>query len=803
MRTRSPHPEQGRPSPTEPATRPWRAASWVLLLAGLVLSALTGLFVRSQVVQRSELYVDELARSVTASVDAALQRDLDLVSSARTYVALQLPGGGSPSLQAWFDATAADGQYPEVRGLGYIERVPAGELGELARAVGVEVAPGQDPAAALRIFPPGVRDVYCLARVGMVAVENPYASSGAMVDFCGGPLEAPAGRVDIGPALEAAASTDGPSFHAVKIGEAPILMVFLPVSLAGGSPVPADLGGTDGWMAGLLRLDTALAGVMPQSTDVHLHLSRAVPGAEPMPVVELGEPGLDGDGSVARTATFDLSGGWLVDLHIQPPATDAEATRLGAFAAGGALVITLLVFALVRVLARSREKAWALVRSKTAELSYQALHDPLTGLPNRALVMDRADHVLARARREGLDPAALFIDLDGFKAVNDTFGHATGDRLLTVVAERLRDAVRDAETVGRLGGDEFVVLLEQDGGADAVTAVAERILAVFTEPVRLPELDEEVVVGATIGVAVGLRDGPAELLRDADVALYEAKATGKGRYLVFRPEMQRAVEERLRADLELRRALDHDQLRLAYVPVLDLASGETTGAAAVVDWTRGPFSHTDPLKAQELADESTLAAPLGRWVLRKACRDVAAWRAAGSSAVVRVRVSVRQARGEGFVQEVTEALADAGVDPSALALELGEAVLFAAPSSRLRDVVDGLRASGVQVVASDFAHRYATALGAGVLAADALKIDREYVAGLGSSAQASLAVDMVIHLGHALGVEVVADGVDEPEVLALLRERGCDQAQGSPSTAAVDADEIGRRLPVRATAPAR
>jgi diguanylate cyclase (GGDEF)-like protein len=795
MRTRSAPPNDPRPSsPSEPATRPWRAASWVVLLAGAALSLLAGFFVRSQIEQRSELYVDELARSVTASVDAALQRDLELVSSARTYVALQLPEGRSPSLQAWFDATGAGGDYPEVRGLGYIERVPAGELADFARSVGVAVGPGEDAAAALRVFPPGARDVYCLARVGMVAVENPYASTGAMVDFCGGPIQAPAGQIDIGAALDVAARTDGPSLHAVQMGGAPILMAFLPVSLSGGSPVPVDVGTTDGWMAGLVRVDTALADVMPQSTEVALRLSHAAPDAEAVTVAELGDRGA-ADGAMARTATFDLAGEWRLEMQIQPPATVSEASRLGALAAAGALVITLLVFTLVRVLARSREKAWALVRTKTAELSYQALHDPLTGLPNRALVMDRAEHLLARARRHGLVPVAYFIDLDGFKVVNDTFGHATGDRLLVAVAERLRAAVRDAETVGRLGGDEFVVLVEQDAGPSTVATVADRLLAAFAEPVRLPDLEEEVVVGATVGVAVGLRDAPADLLRDADVALYEAKATGKGRYLVFRPEMQRAVEARLRAELQLRRALDRDEMRLAYVPVVDLSSGRTTGAAAVVDWSFGPFSGTDPARAQELAEESNLAAPFGRWVLRQACRDVASWRSDGAPAVVRVRVGARQVRGDGFVAEVAEALADAGVEPSALALEVGETVLFAPPGSRLREGVDALRRTGVQIVAADFAHRYAAALGAGALAADALKIDREYVAGLGTSAQATLAVDMVIQLGHALGVEVVADGVDDPHVLGLLQGRGCDQAQGTPAAASVSAAEIGRRLP--------
>ena len=274
-------------------------------------------------------------------------------------------------------------------------------------------------------------------------------------------------------------------------------------------------------------------------------------------------------------------------------------------------------------MARGRARALRMVEEKTGQLRYQALHDALTGLPNRALIMDRAEQMLVHARRDGIDASAMFIDLDGFKGVNDTFGHPVGDELLRVVAARITGVLRETDTIGRLGGDEFVVLVE--GGADLV---AERILTVLREPFDLGT-GNPITITTSIGIATGDREAARDLLRDADIALYEAKGAGRNRIAEFRHEMHIAAHDRLALGSDLRGALARRELFLVYQPILDLETGEVKAAEALLRWQHATRGLVPPTEFIALAEDSGVIVDIGAWVLETACEQAAQWTARG------------------------------------------------------------------------------------------------------------------------------------------------------------------------------
>jgi diguanylate cyclase (GGDEF)-like protein len=413
-----------------------------------------------------------------------------------------------------------------------------------------------------------------------------------------------------------------------------------------------------------------------------------------------------------------------------------------------------------------------------AEIRHQALHDGLTGLPNRVLVLDRISQTLSRARREHSDVAVLFIDLDGLKDVNDTLGHAIGDKLLQAVGERFAGALREADTVARLGGDEFVVLAEGPSLAAGPEQLAERLLEVLNEPFGLGARGQVPTrISASIGIAVGLRDTAEELLRDADVAMYSAKGAGKNCYAFFEAEMQNERRYRHELEMDLQAAIGTDQFLLEYQPIFNLTTMTMVGVEALLRWrhpVRGLFQPNDFIPALEA---SGLIIPVGRWVLLEACRQASAWRRVGHSIRVSVNVSTRQLDGDSLVSDVSDALSASGLPADDLIVEITETGLMAdAPGAQQQ--LTALKALGVRIAIDDFGTGYSSLAYLQQFPVDSLKIDRSFIAGMGGSREGDALIHTLMQLGRALHLETLAEGIEEAAQLTQLQFERCQLGQG-------------------------
>ena len=414
------------------------------------------------------------------------------------------------------------------------------------------------------------------------------------------------------------------------------------------------------------------------------------------------------------------------------------------------------------------------------ENRYKAFHDSLTGLPNRALFLDRLQQALDRSSREGVLHAVLFVDLDYFKIINDSLGHKAGDQLLTVVAERLRACVRPADTAARLGGDEFVVLLDNVMDVGDAISVAERIIEALGVPIELGE--RQVVVGTSVGIALSEdhESQPDVMLRNADVAMYEAKKEGKGRHKVFDPGMFAQALRRLELENDLRRAIGQEELRLYYQPKVLLGTGSITGVEALVRWEHPERGMLLPEEFIPLAEETGLIVPLGWWVLGEACRRAREWGEQYPAALplgISVNLSVKQFQEPDLVRKLAGMLREIGLEPSCLQLEITESVVME-DSEYAAGLLRGLKGIGVKLALDDFGTGYSSLSLLHRFPLDELKIEKEFVDGLGQNDQDAAIVKAVIDLAHELGMQIVAEGVETIEQLTRLREMGCDQAQG-------------------------
>jgi len=469
---------------------------------------------------------------------------------------------------------------------------------------------------------------------------------------------------------------------------------------------------------------------------------------------------------------------------------------------------------------RSRLQAELAIRQK--EIVFLATHDPLTALPNRTLVLDSAEQLLARGHDGHPVCAALFVGLTGFKSVNDGLGHAAGDELLVAVAERLHTAIPGADTIGRLGGDEFVILVDSAALVDGPEPLAERVLEALSEPFTIAAAKESdgqrhshgqgnsdgsghshgrVALGASVGIALGDHryDCAAELLHDAGIAMRRAKLSGRNRFCVFETGMQHAAHGRIQLEMALRDAVGTDGFQLVYQPMLDLATMAPVRMEALLRWRRPDAPPTSADEFIPILEESGLIADVGRWALAEACRRCAGWREEGLEIGVAVNVSAVQLETDRFITDVTDALSNSGLEPGALTLEITETALMR-DADRASDVLWAIKHLGVRLSIDDFGTGYSSLSYLQRFPVDELKLDRSFVSqleGVTPSAgqdQRDAMIRTFITLCRSLEIETVAEGIEDRFQLEWLRAERCDIGQGFLFARPMDAGRCIRFL---------
>ena len=433
------------------------------------------------------------------------------------------------------------------------------------------------------------------------------------------------------------------------------------------------------------------------------------------------------------------------------------------------------------------------------ELKYRASHDLLTDLPNHHAFVDRLGDALRRTRRRRDSPevGVLFMDLDGFKSINDSLGHEAGDRLLVAVARRINDRLRSGDVLARFGGDEFAVLLENVEDPSEAIRIAQRIAEGLREPFAVS--DHQVSVSASIGITLGsahANDDPEGMLRGADDAMYRAKEQGPGRYEVFDPAMQARAQERLTLEAELGRAVEQGEFVLHYQPIVSLGDGSMVGFEALLRWQHPEKGLQRPSAFLPFAEEMNLSVPIDGWVLEEACRQAKLWEADYPSAslmTMEVNLSTRQLKGGGLARTIEEVLARVALKVHTLALDITEGVLIKASEDNVQ-TLENLKKLGIRLELDDFGTGYSSLSYLKHFPVDGVKIDKSFVAGLGEDTTDEALVRMIIDLCHTLGLEVLAEGIETPEQAASLKDMGCDFGQGYYFARPLPSEEFAERL---------
>jgi diguanylate cyclase (GGDEF)-like protein len=522
--------------PGERAARPrrtrdrwWNLATWLLVTMLSTTSALAGLRWHSDVQRDRAAGLTSTASAVASSITSTLRRQADLTDFEQTLIGLN-PTITNTRFNEWFDKMGAAQRYPGSRGFGFVKVVPANQLTTFAAQLAADPIPGLPTTSSYTVFPAASRSQYCLLRLASaLSVSDQLPPT---LDYCAPTL--PIFGTSPTAATLAAARDTGKLTLAAPVSLYPgVIFAFLPVYQDDVTPatVTARRQQLIGWVAGTFDGKAIITAAKAGHSNLRVDIIGQIGGKQ----VTLASSGVTPKGHVASsTATVDPDGTWWVRVSGTPGGQGMSATGQGIVVFGLGFAISLLTFGVMQVLLRSRGRALRLVREQTEQLRQRALHDDLTGLANRSLIMDRLDQMLHRSRRHGTPAAVLFVDLDSFKDVNDTYGHAIGDALLRAVGDRLSAALRDTDTAGRIGGDEFIVLVDGSSLDDGADVVAARLLDVLHAPFTLPELPGvELDVRASVGVAIVDGDDADDALRNADTALYEAKAAGKSRFMMF------------------------------------------------------------------------------------------------------------------------------------------------------------------------------------------------------------------------------------------------------------------------------
>jgi diguanylate cyclase (GGDEF)-like protein len=774
-------------------TRRWMLVACSVLVAGICVSLASSALWSSDARTHNREAFDTSASNVTATLETLLRRDADFVGTLRAVLTLQAPVG-TTRFEEWFDELQGRQRLAGGVGVSVVERVPASALAAF------QARRDADPAFATlvggdveRVHAAG-RKSYCLLSDGALIGGGFSRDLGHVLqgDWC-----LRSSEVGGSQALLLQAQTDTGQLLVLPVTVQTVHTIIFQTAFykrgAKLTTVAQRRAALVGWVISTFDVAAIVHAALGASHHLSVSLYHSNPGRRGELIDQEGDTSAGGSLSYSRTLQID--GRWSVAVSGAPSTGAPSADGQGLVVLTAGLVVSALLFALVLVLARSREHALGMVRRRTGELRHQALHDALTGLPNRVLALDCAEQMLATDERRHV--AALYVDLDGFKQVNDTFGHAIGDELLRMVAGRLTTVLRAGDMAARLGGDEFVVLLAGIGPDTAPKRVAERLLEALARPYDLgATVGRQLSVTASIGLAEGPRDSADELLRDADLALYEAKAAGRNRYERFRSGMQSACEQRLTLEMDLAEAIDRRELFLVYQPTFDLRSERMTGVEALIRWRHPRLGVVSPNDFIPMAERSGLIVPIGRWVLEEASRQAATWRRCGHHISVSVNVSARQLDGDGLIEDVRHALARSGLEPASLTLEVTETALMRDPDVAAEHLTT-LKELGIRIAIDDFGTGYSSLAYLRRFPADVLKIDRSFVEGVATSTEAAALVHTLVQLGKSLGLETLAEGIEDRAQLQALRREHCDVGQGFLLSRPLEPEAVAEMLDYR------
>jgi diguanylate cyclase (GGDEF)-like protein len=698
---------------------------------------------------------------IASTLQLAILHEQDLNVSASTFVS-ENPAASNAQFGDWVASENALIRYPELIGIGQVVIVPAAQLPAFAARAKVDPVGPLSANGTFQVEPPGQRPYYCLLSVAVSRSKAGFGPAGD--DFCAPGVSA----------VSAMSSRDTGlgAYLPFQIGRASFLTIMTPVYRGG--MVPRSLKGRMaeflGWVGMAVVPEVVLARALEGHSGTTVTL-RYHSGASDVAFLSGVPP------SHRQSSTISFHNGWTVTTSaaIAPVGVLENTDALALLITG--IALSILLGLLLFVLGTGRERARREVTDQTGELRYQALHDGLTGLPNRALIMDRIEQLLARSHRNGTVGAALYLDLDEFKNVNDSLGHGVGDKLLVAVAARLHGILRDVDTIGRMGGDEFVVLLDAATLDAAPELVANRLLEVLRQPFELDGTTTSLMVSASIGIAVGDRASPGDLLRDADVALYQAKGAGKNCFKVFNPDMHTGNQRRIELEFELRFALEASQFRLEYQPIFNLDDLTMIGVEALLRWDHPIRGVIQPDEFIPILEQTGQICEVGQWVLAQACTQMATWHARGNVLDVSVNVSGRQLEDDAIVATISKALQESGLSSSSLIIEITETALMRQPiatARRLREI----KALGVRIAVDDFGTGYSSLAYLQQFPVDCLKIDRVFTAAITTSPESKALIETLVQLGKALGLTTLAEGVETLDQRDLLRAENVSEAQG-------------------------
>jgi diguanylate cyclase (GGDEF)-like protein len=724
--------------------------------------------------QRARVGFTTSAAQVASRLQLAMVHEEDLVVGAGS-VFVRNPQTTEAAFLQWTRSTAAFARYPELQGLSEITMVPASQLN--AFAVRIEQDPPGPLSAngTLQVSPAGLRPYYCLQTVAQS--RHPALAVPAGIDIC---------QTSLGRQLLATRDTGQTLYLPYKTGT--LNELALGNAIYKGDAIPATVAARRAALIGWTGIEILPKVLLVTSLDGDSRTQLFFHYGSPTSNVTFA----DGTAPAhSQSTSISLRNGW--ELRVVGPASARGLLSNGASSAllfGGiafAMVLALLIF----ILGTGRSRALRRVEEGTNELAFQAFHDALTGLPNRPLILDRMERMLARTRRRPRLVAALFLDLDNFKDINDTLGHRAGDELLIAVAERLTRLLRGEDTVGRIGGDEFVILTEGSATSSAAEVLAERVLEDLARPFDIPSAPTPISVTASIGMANGSVISPDELLQRADIALYHAKAAGKFRYAVYADRMKDTLDQKHRLDVELHAALGTDQFFLEYQPTVTLATGEMAGVEALLRWRHPTRGILEPSAFIPALETTGLIIPVGRRVLETACRAAAVWNSLDDRITVAVNVSPKQLQRDSIIEDVEHALSSSGLDPTLLVLELTETTLMRGAGNTVGRLLR-LRRSGLRLAIDDFGTGFSSLAYLQQFPIDVLKIDQSFIAGLADAGKSRAIIQTFVQLGRALNLEVVAEGIESEDQRSQLAALGVDTGQGYYLCPPLDLEDVVR-----------